>query len=173
MEPIKNILEAKHDRHERAKHKAQKFKSKLAIERRWTDKIADFLTKQFGTVWFLVWNAVFFFGWIEWNLGLLGLPIFDPFPFGLLTMIVSLEAIALAIIVLISQNRQSKVADMRQHVDFEIDVRAEEEITKVLQMLHHLHDHLGISKKDRELRRMEQHTDVEQIRRDIERENSH
>lgn len=134
--------------------------------------MADFLTGQFGTVWFLIWNAVVFIGWIEWNLGLFGLPIFDPFPFGLLTMLVSLEAIGLAIIVLISQNRQNKIADLRQQVDFEVDVRAEEEITKLLRMLHEVRDHLGLVKKDRELMQMERRADIKQIQRDIERENT-
>src|SRR3989344_6237665 len=122
MELVKNVLDAKRERREKAKSKAQKFKSHIEFTKRWTDKVADTLTAQFGTVWFLIWHAAFFAGWIEWNLGLLGLPIFDPFPFGLLTMVVSLEAIGLAITVLISQNRQNKLADMRQQMDFEIDV---------------------------------------------------
>ncbi len=172
MEPIKHTIEAKRERHGKAKQKALKFRSKLEFERHWTDVAADFMTVQFGAVWFLIWHAAFFLGWIEWNLGWLGLPIFDPFPFGLLTMVVSLEAIGLAIIVLISQNRQNKIADLRQQMDFEIDVRAEAEITKILRMHDALHHHLGISKVDRELRWMEHATDIHEIQEQIERENS-
>lgn len=171
MEPIKDVLEAKRVRGVRAKHKAGEFRSRLLFERRWTDKVADLMTAQFGTVWFLIWHATFFLAWIEWNLGFFGLPVFDPFPFGLLTMVVSLEAIFLAIIVLISQNRQNKIADMRQQMDFEIDVRAEEEITRILKMLHQLHDHFDIHSsvmKDRELRAMERYKDIEALQREIE-----
>lgn len=172
MEPIKHAIEAKKQRQAKAKQKHHEFKSRITFARTWTDKVADFLTIQFGTVWFLIWNVALFLGWIEWNLGFLGLPIFDPFPFGLLTMIVSLEAIGLAIVVLISQNRQNKIADLRQQMDFEIDVRAEAEITKILRMHDALHHHLGISKADRELRWMEHGTDIREIQEQIEKENS-
>ena len=158
-------------RHRIRKH-AQKFKSHLNFERHWADKVADILTQQFGTLWFLVWNAVFFIGWIEWNLGLYGVEPFDPFPFGFLTMFVSLEAIFLAIVVLISQNRQNKVADMRQQIDFEIDVRAEAEVTKLLRMQHLLFDHLKISKDDPDLKEMESALDLIDIQREIENDNS-
>src|SRR3989344_5271678 len=151
---------------------ARKFKSHLNFERQWSDKVADFLTLQFGTLWFLVLNAVVFLGWIEWNTGLFGFAPFDPFPFGFLTMIVSLEAIFLAIIVLISQNRQNKVADLRQQIDFEIDVRAEAEVTKMLRMQHVLLDYFDISKEDRELSEMEQNIDLTDIQRKIETGNS-
>lgn len=152
---------------------AKRFLSHLHFAHSWTDAIADFLTQQFGTVWFFVFNAAFFIGWIEWNLGWFGLPIFDPFPFGLLTMIVSLEAIFLAIIVLISQNRLGKIADVRDKMDLEIDVRAEAEITKILRILDGLQHHLGVSKEDRELRWMEHYTDIREIQERIERESDY
>ncbi len=69
--------------------------------------------------WFTVWIAT------NEGLHLLGLPRFDPFPFGLLTMVVSLEAIFLGTFVLISQNRQSQRADIRSQLDFENNVRSE------------------------------------------------
>ena len=126
---------------EHIKRNLSHVKSHLDFHRGRLDKVADFLTEQFGTLWFLLFNAAFFLGWIEWNLGWFGLPIFDPFPFSLLTMAVSLEAIFLAIIVLISQNRQSKIADIRQQIDFEVDVRAEAEINKILHKLDDIPGH--------------------------------
>lgn len=134
-----------------------------------TNKVADFLTRSFGTIWFLTVNAIFFLVWILINLGVISnIPIFDPFPFGLLTMIVSLEAIFLSIIVLISQNRASQVADVRSEMDFEINVQAESEITKMLGMLHRIHNHLGIPvEDDGELSQMEQKTDLEKLKSDI------
>src|SRR3989338_10802230 len=68
-------------------------------EKTWTDKTADFLTESFGTVPFFAFHIFFFFGWIILNAGLIpGIAAFDPFPYGLLTMVVSLEAIFLSII---------------------------------------------------------------------------
>lgn len=154
----------------RVRRVAEKLSTHITFNTGWVDKVADFLTIQFGTVWFLIWNAVLFLGWIEWNLGWFGFEPFDPFPFGLLTMIVSLEAIMLAIIVLISQNRQNKIAEMRQRVDLEVDVRAEAEVTKILKMLDKMCEHLGMSSKDRELKRMERTINITEIQREIEQE---
>lgn len=145
-------------------------KSHLEFHKGRLDKVADFMTEQFGTLWFLIFNAAFFLGWIEWNLGWFGLPIFDPFPFSLLTMAVSLEAIFLAIIVLISQNRQSKIADIRQQIDFEVDVRAEAEVNKILHKLDDIHRHLALGKPN-DLADTETafEIDIEQIQREIEK----
>ena len=77
------------------------------------EKLADRLTIAFGSMPFLLLNCLWFALWIVINVGLFpAIPIFDPFPFGFLTMIVSLEAIILAIIVLISQNRAARIADL-------------------------------------------------------------
>lgn len=154
----------------RVKSVAEKLSTHITFDAGWVDTVADFLTIQFGTVWFLIWNAVLFLGWIEWNLGWFGFEPFDPYPFGLLTMIVSLEAIMLAIIVLISQNRQNKIAEMRQRMDLEIDVRAESEITKILKMLHKISTYLGITGRDRELKSMERTINITEIQREIEQE---
>lgn len=66
--------------------------------------------------------------WIAINTIDLGIPQFDPFPFGLLTMIVSLEAIFLSIFVLISQNRQSEKDRIRSEIEYEVNVKAELEV---------------------------------------------
>ncbi len=141
---------------------ARDLDKKISEPQKWTIKFADFLTESFGTVLFLNANALFFFIWIVINLGLFkSFEIFDPFPFGLLTMIVSLEAIFLSIIVLISQNRATKIADERQEIDFLINVRAEEEITRMINMLDEVHDHLGLKKEDDlELTNMKRKTDI-------------
>jgi uncharacterized membrane protein len=108
-----------------------------------------------------------------WNSELLPwLPKFDPYPHNFLTMIVSLEAIFLSIIVLISQNRQSGIADMREEIDFNINVRAEQEITKILNMLEQIQGQLGIQNVlDEELLEMEKMTDLDEIEKQISRDN--
>ena len=145
----------------------QGFRAQIKTVSSVPDKAADFLTRWFGTVNFLLFNAAFFAGWMLWNTGYLGFVPFDPFPFNLITTIVSLEAIFLSVIVLITQNRQANIADMRQKMDFEIDVRAEDEITKILQLLAELHGKAGLAKEDKELDAMVQKTDLKQIEEDI------
>lgn len=141
----------------------------LEFNKTGSEVFADFLTQKLGSIWFLVCNGVFFALWFLWNTGKLGFTPFDPPPFIMLTMVVSLEAIFLAIIVLISQNRQGKIADIRQKLDFEIDVRSEEEITKVLMMLEALHQHLGIAPpEDDELERMKRKLDLGVLRKEAE-----
>jgi CRP/FNR family cyclic AMP-dependent transcriptional regulator len=99
---------------------------KLTLGQRVADIIADFS----GSITFLVLNALFFLAWLVWNL----LPgfAFDPFPFGLLTMIVSLEAIFLSIFVLVSQNRQATKDRIRNELDYQVNLKAELGVSTLL-----------------------------------------
>ncbi len=146
--------------------------SRLEFRRDRIDRIADTLTAQFGSTWFLMGNAVLFVGWIEWNIGVFGFEPFDPFPFGLLTMIVSLEAIFLSIFVLMSQNRQGQISDIRQQIDFEIDVRAEAEVKKIMHMLEELRAFHGIGTGNTASETQTLEIDLNAIQMEIE-ENSH
>src|SRR5258706_16450649 len=95
----------------------QSFEVKANAKRTFAEKLADTMTARFGSMTFLAINAIWFGSWIVINTGLIPfVTLFDPFPFGLLTMVVSLEAIFLAIIVLISQNRAAKIDDLREEV---------------------------------------------------------
>jgi len=96
-------------------------------------RIADWISWFSGSMWFLLINAVWFAVWIAVNTMPLGVPQFDPFPFGLLTMIVSLEAIFLSCFVLISQNRQAEKDRVRSDIEYEVNIKAELEIA-------HLHE---------------------------------
>lgn len=121
-----------------------------------SERFADWLTDFFGTVGFLTLNALWFMAWILINMGWIpGIQPFDPFPFGLLTMVVSLEAIFLAIIVLISQNRAAKIADLREEIDLQINTMAEEEVTKLIQLQLKLLEKNGVAlEQDADLERM-------------------
>ena len=95
--------------------------------------------------------------------------VFDPYPFNFLTMTVSLEAIFLAIFVLMSQNRESKTADLRQEFDVQVNIIAEREITKVIHMLAYIMNYLNISyEKDAELRQMMRPLNIDEIREQLE-----
>ncbi len=149
------------------------FRTKLEKNKNRVDRFADFLRDYFGTVWFLIINAVIFLGWLLINSGLIpNFKIFDPFPYGLLTTIVSLEAIFLSIIVLISQNRASKIEDLREEINLEINIQAEKEITRIINMLDEVHDHLGLGAiDDAELKKMKKKTNIDGIQNELLREN--
>lgn len=90
------------------------------------NRLTDTITNFAGSMSFVYVHTVWFGVWVAINLGLVGASLaFDRFPFGLLTMIVSLEAIFLSTFVMISQNRQATRADVRSQLDFENNVRGE------------------------------------------------
>lgn len=97
------------------------------------EKIADWIAWFSGSMYFLLLNAIWFIVWIGINTLPLGIEQFDPFPFGLLTMIVSLEAIFLSCFVLLSQNRQAEKDRVRADIEYDVNIKAEMEIT-------HLHE---------------------------------
>ena len=156
-----NRLKRIHSFH--AKHDATRTKAEATA-----DKVTHFT----GTVAFLVINAVWFLVWIIVNMNLFpGIKAFDPFPFALLTMIVSLEAIFLSIFVLISQNRDAKIADLRQEIDLQINMIAEEEITKMMQMLGAIYKTLEHkSAKDPEIAEMMKPLNIDEIEKKLEKE---
>ena len=96
------------------------------------------------------------------NSGLFPHLVFDPFPFPFLTMVVSLEAIFLALFVLASQNRLSRQSDQRSHLDLQINLLAEREMTAVLQLLEDMASHLKVrtSVKASEVRELARKTDL-------------
>ena len=96
-------------------------------------RIADWIAWFSGSMPFLMINGAWFIIWISLNTLPVGIPAFDPYPFGLLTMIVSLEAIFLSCFVLISQNRQSEKDHVRSDIEYEVNIKAELEIA-------HLHE---------------------------------
>jgi uncharacterized membrane protein len=148
------------------------FRAKFKAQRKPIEVLADTLTSYFGSINFIILNILFFVVWIGLNMGIIpSLVPFDPYPFTLLTTFVSLEAIFLAIIVLISQNRSEQISDLRQEVDFQINMQAEQEITKLIEMVNEMHQHLGLSKKnDSELKQMMKKIDAEQLEEEIKEE---
>ena len=109
------------------------------------EHISDQITKFIGGGPSLLFHFAWFTFWILANLELLpGLTAFDPFPFQLLTMTVSLEAIFLSLFVLASQNRMTHEADKRANLDLQINLLAEREMTAVLRLLQDIARHLDV-----------------------------
>lgn len=102
-------------------------------------RVADLIAEFSGSMPFLILNALWFGTWIVINTLPMGIQQFDPFPFGLLTMIVSLEAIFLSCFVLISQNRQAEKDHLRSDIEYEVNIKAELEI----QHLHEKNDRMN------------------------------
>jgi len=107
--------------------------------------VSDSITTWAGSQWSLALHAVWFGTWVAINSGWLRLQPFDPFPFSLLTSVVSLEAIFLTLFVLASQNRLTREADKRAHLDLQVNLLSEQEMTLVLRMLHELCDRFELT----------------------------
>lgn len=117
----------------------------LMADRSAVERIGDWITGVAASGPVLLVHVVWFTAWIAANLGLVtGVAPFDPFPFPFLTMVVSLEAIFLALFVLAGQNRLSRQSDKRAHLDLQIDLLAEREMTAVLQLLQDIASHLKV-----------------------------
>lgn len=143
---------------------------KALHERSLQDRIADFFTSFSGRMIFVYVHVVWFGVWILLNTGRVGVHPFDPFPYGLLTMIVSLEAIFLSTFVLISQNQMSKETEHRADLDLHIGLLTEHELTRVLQMLDAIQDKMGIENhEESELADLEMETKPEDVLAEIDR----
>jgi uncharacterized membrane protein len=117
--------------------------------RDYEDKLADNITKFAGNIKFVYFHVVWFGAWIAAGLGAFGPEYkFDTFPFGFLTMVVSLEAIFLATFVMISQNRSGVKAEIRSQLDYETDVQAEREIAIIMRTLTRIAEKQGVNIKD-------------------------
>lgn len=156
-------------RTERRRKFFKSFEAKSLRSRSFLTQIADDLTAICGSTLFLLMHVLFFASWIVVNLGYTTplIEVFDPFPFGLLTMIVSLEAIFLAIFVLVSQNRSSYITTIRDEVHLGVNLVAEEEITKILEVLAEIRRELGIKRVDSQLDKMLERIDTGYIERSI------
>ncbi len=147
-------------------------KAKANARRTLPEIIADWMTASLGSIPFLSINVVWFTTWILINVGAIPtITPFDPYPFGLLTMIVSLEAIILAIFVLISQNRASKIDDLREEIDLQVDIITEQELTKLIHMTSILMEKNGIDiQSDKDLQSMIKPTNVDRIEKILEKQ---
>jgi uncharacterized membrane protein len=120
-------------------------------ERTTADHISDVIASFVGSIPFVAMHVLWFGIWVIINTGMLGSSLkFDPYPFALLCMLVSLEGVLLSTFVLIKQNRMSQRADYRNHLDLQINLLAEKEATKILQLQQLICRHLGISEAEQD-----------------------
>lgn len=169
----KNIFRIFSENHQKERRKMfHSIKARFDSKRNLTEKIADNMSSFFGSNIFLTFNTLVFLLWILINLNFIpGLVPFDPFPFMLLTTIVSLEAIFLSIFVLIAQNRSNKIDDLREEIHLQLNFIAEKEITKLMKMTSLLLEKNGIDiTQDKEFQKMMHPVTEEEIQKKLEKE---
>lgn len=119
---------------------ARNVNEEVAATRTAVERIADAIAAFSGSIPFLVLHGAWFAAWIAWNTLRNGG--FDPYPFGLLTMVVSLEAIFLSVFVLLSQNRQAAKDRVRADVEYDVNVKAEMEVAALHAKMDRLHEEI-------------------------------
>ncbi len=136
-------------------------------ERTVADRISDAIANFVGSIPFVAVHVAWFGIWVGLNVGLWK---FDPYPFALLCMLVSLEGVLLSTFVLIKQNRMGQRADHRSHLDLQINLLAEKEITKVLQLQRLICQRLEIREADvdQEVLELSEVTAVDNLARQLE-----
>jgi uncharacterized membrane protein len=132
------------------------------------DRVAELVARFCGSITFVWIHAGVFAAWILWN-ALPVLPHFDPYPFTFLTLCVSLEAIFLSSFILIQQNYEMRITERRNQLDLQINLLAEQENTKMLQLLDRMAKKMGLYEEDDpEIQVLEQATRPETLARQIE-----
>jgi len=143
-------------------------KAQHSANRTSAEILADRMIGLASSTAFLVIHAILFVVWIVWNIPGVPLPQFDPYPYGMLTTIVSLEAIFLSIFVLMTQSRESKIGELREELTLQVNLRVEEEVTKTLHLVAGLYSRLGLKlADDPELKSMLEPLDPKRIEEDL------
>src|SRR5579862_6009935 len=136
-----------------------------------TERASDVITKLVGNVGFLIAQLLLIFGWCLINFHVIpGLNAFDPFPFGVLALVVSSESVFLMTFVLISQSRMARQAERRSQLDLQVGMLSEQELTTVLQMLQTLCQHMGVNvdSSKQEVQSFSKTTDVHKLASELE-----
>ncbi len=131
-----------------------------------SERVSDVITKLVANVGFLLAQVILIASWSLVNLHVIpGLKAFDPFPFGVLALIVSSESVFLTIFVLISQSRMARQSERRSHLDLQVGMLSEQELTTILQMLQKLCQHMGVNvdSSNQEVQAFSKTTDVHKL----------
>lgn len=136
----------------------------------WRERVAEKVGDIAGSAAFILVHLGWFGIWALDNLGWVpGLPVFDEYPFPLLALVLAMEAVVLASCVLIRQNRAAELAEERSHIDLQVNLLAERETTKVIQMLERISVALRIEHHvmDEEARELGEETTVPSLARKL------
>jgi uncharacterized membrane protein len=143
-----------------------------ALQRRTpTERVSEVITKLVGNVGFLLAQLALIAGWSLANLHVIpGIKPFDPFPFGVLALVVSSESVFLTIFVLISQGRMARQSERRSHLDLQVGMLSEQELTTILKMLQKLCQHMGVNvdSSRKEVQSFSKTTDVHKLASELQ-----
>ena len=148
-----------------------KQEEKALEERSRSERFADGVGLFAGSLPFVLLHLVLLITWLLVNSGKVrGMRAFDPYPFSLLGVIVAVEAVILSSFILMRQNRMMRRGERRDHLNLQVDLLAEKEITKVLQMVRAICGHLGLRDivADKEIRDLSQTTSIESLSQTLE-----
>jgi uncharacterized membrane protein len=145
----------------------QEFLEQRTLSERVGDRIAGFA----GSMFFVLVHVLLVLSWILLNANRVSwIPRFDPYPFSLLGMIVAVEAVVLSSFILMRQNRMAKRGERREHLNLQVDLIAEKEITKLLQMVQAICERMGLKHiaEDKEVEEFSQKTSVDTLAQRLE-----
>jgi uncharacterized membrane protein len=139
----------------------------------WSARVSDAISRFAGSLWFVLCHLAAFTAWALWNaMAPAGLR-FDPYPYGLLTFIVSLEGVLIATFVLITQNRMAVQSDRRDHLNLQVDLLAEQEMTVMLRMLRRIAERLQIdpeSEDEARAQKLAEETNVYELMQTLDKQ---
>lgn len=136
------------------------------------ERVSDGLVRVMGSIAFVLLHILGLAAWFAINLRLVpGVRPFDRFPFGILSLIVSTEGVLLALFILVSQNTMTRQADQRAHLDLQVSLLAEQETTKILQILQRLAERTGVADETsrEEVEKLAQGTDIAVLAEELDR----
>jgi uncharacterized membrane protein len=139
----------------------------------WSERVSDAISAFAGSLSFVLCHLGVFIGWAGWNALAAQNLRFDPYPYGLLTFIVSLEGVLIATFVLIKQNRMAAQSDQRDHLNLQVDMLAEQELTLILRMLRRISERLEVEPEGPEealAAKLAEETNVFEMVQTLERE---
>jgi uncharacterized membrane protein len=137
------------------------------------ERVGRAISNLVGTVAFVTFHTIVMVAWVAWNVAADEPLRFDPYPFGLLTFIVSLEGVLIATFVLIAQNQMSRQTDRRDHLNLQISLLAEQEMTLMLKMLRHVSERLNVPPEmteDQRALKLAEETNVYELVQTLRRE---
>src|SRR3954463_4749717 len=157
---------------------ADNIRAIIDLERRalpassWSARVSEAISRFAGSLSFVLCHLTVFVAWAVWNAAAPQHFRFDPYPYGLLTFIVSLEGVLIATFVLIAQNRMAAQSDRRDHLNLQVDLLAEQEMTLVLRMLRKISARLHVQPDGDEARtaKLAEETNIYELMQALEKE---
>src|SRR6202142_2493729 len=163
---------SEHSRHAEAHIDSIVKQEEEALERRsYSERFADSVGVFAGSLTFVVLHLLLLIAWLVMNSGKFsGVRPFDRYPFSLLGVIVAVEAVILSSFILMRQNRMMRRGELRDHLNLQVDLLAEKEITKVLQMVRAICGHMGLQSimADKDIRELSKKTSIESLRQTLQ-----